>query len=435
MRDLQPANRRQTLALLFAFFLDASCRGQTQGPPPAPALGTNLADPIARRFYQLRGGAPAWDAGKAQDLRQALAGAQAHGLDPAAFAPKPSAIQDEGLTLAALAYAKALAFGVVEPRKIEPVFTLDRNEPDLAAGLAQALQQDDPAGWLASLAPADDAYKALSAAYLQALNASGLAKAPVHGAPIGQSMAPADQARQLAVNLERRRWLTRATPDHRIDVNTAAAFLDYFSSGQAPTRILTVVGREDHHTPSIQGEFHRLVANPPWRVPKDIAEKEIFPKGAAYMRREDMHWVNGRLEQAPGPRSALGLVKFDVQDPYDIYLHDTPSKSLFAAPDRHRSHGCVRVQNAVDFARQIAGETGRSDAFDEALASDTTSAVELGQSIPVRMLYHTAYFDEGGQLLLTSDVYGADDKLAAALGLRQAAAAAQIREASVLFGP
>jgi murein L,D-transpeptidase YcbB/YkuD len=435
MRDRQLATRRQSLALLFGVLIDASCKAQKASTPAAPVLGTSLADPTARRFYQLRGGSPAWDAGKAQSLEQAVAGAQAHGLDPAAFAPKPATNQDEGLTLCALAYAKALAFGVVEPQRIHSVFTLERNDPDLASGLAEALQQDDPAAWLTSLAPADEAYEAFSGAYLQALNASGLAKAPVQGAPIGQSLAPADQARQLAVNLERRRWLTRATPEHRIDVNTAAAFLEYFKPDQAPARILTVVGREDHQTPSIQGQFHRLVANPPWRVPMDIARKEIFPKGAGYMRREGMRWVNGRLEQRPGPRSALGLVKFDVEDPYDIYLHDTPSKRLFAAPDRHLSHGCVRVQNAVDFARQIAGETSRGDAFEAALASDKTRAVELRQTIAVRMLYHTAYLDEGGQLLLAPDIYGADDRLAAALGLRQAAAAAQAQEPAALLGP
>src|SRR5204863_1519484 len=147
----------------------------------------------------------------------------------------------------------------------------------------------------------------------------------------------------------------------------------------------TVVGRDDHPTPSIQGAFHRLVANPPWRIPTEIAEKEILPKGGGYMRREDMHFVGDRLEQEPGPRSALGLVKFDVEDPYDIYLHDTPSKSLFAQPERHRSHGCVRVQNALDLARLIAGQAGKADAFEQALASRDTAEVDIGQAIPVRM--------------------------------------------------
>jgi murein L,D-transpeptidase YcbB/YkuD len=196
-----------------------------------------------------------------------------------------------------------------------------------------------------------------------------------------------------------------------------------------------VVGKDDHATPSIEAAFHRLVANPPWRVPKDIAEKEILSKGPDYMAREDMHMEDGQVVQAPGPKSALGLVKFDVEDPYDIYLHDTPSKSWFAAAERHRSHGCVRVQGAVDFARRIAAETGKAEKFDQALASKDTSEVDLGQSIAVRMLYHTAYFDQTGEVLYAPDVYGADDRLAAALGFGQAAAAARRPEGDADLGP
>jgi murein L,D-transpeptidase YcbB/YkuD len=170
-------------------------------------------------------------------------------------------------------------------------------------------------------------------------------------------------------------------------------------------------------------------------VPDDIAQREVFPKGDGYMASQDMHMEDGHVVQAPGPKSALGLVKFDVEDPYDIYLHDTPSKSLFAASERHRSHGCVRVQNAVAFGRGIAAETGKGDAFDRALASQDTSEVDLGQSIPVRLLYHTAYRDQTGRVVLARDVYGTDDALAAALGLGQAAAATRATEPEALFGP
>jgi murein L,D-transpeptidase YcbB/YkuD len=385
----------------------------------------------------MRGGRTVWDRAGAQKLTEIVAGARAHGLDPAAFAPKrlPRLTDDEAVTVAALAYAKALATGFVEPRKIERIFTLKPNSVDLAAGLSQALEHGDLAGWYAALAPQDGEYRALSAAYLAALGQSGLASAPASGAPVGHSFAPADQARQLAANLERRRWLNRTPPEHRIDVNTAGAFLNYFKPGQAPFATRTVVGRDDHPTPCLEASFKRLIANPPWRVPTDIAAKEILPKGEGYMAREDMHMEDGRVVQAPGPKSALGLVKFDVEDPYDIYLHDTPSKSWFAQDERHRSHGCVRVENAVAFARGIASETGKADAFDQALGSQDTSEVALGQSIPVRLVYHTAYLDQSGRVLLGRDVYGTDAALAAALGFGQAAAATRQAEPEALFGP
>ncbi len=427
--------RRRSLTLSLSALALSACGG----PAVQGSVGQNLSDPIGRRFYAQRGWRAAWTPALARSLTAAIAGARSHGLDPHAFAPKSadaaSAGSDESLTLAALAYGKALANGFVPPAKVEPIFTLERNRVDLAAGLAGAIQSGGIGAWLAGLAPADAEYRALSAAYLAALGQTGLSSPPGQGAPVGSSMAPVDQARQLAANLERRRWLERAPPAHRIDVNTAGAFLDYFKPGQTVQAARVVVGRQDHPTPSIQAAFHKLIANPPWRVPPDIAEKEIIPKGAGYMARQDMHWVGGgRLEQAPGPKSALGRVKFDVEDPYDIYLHDTPSKSLFALPERHRSHGCVRVENALGLANEIAGETGRADAFNAALSGEEMREVDLGQSIAVRMLYHTAYLGPTGQVLLAPDVYGTDDALAAALGFGQAAAARR-QEGEALFGP
>jgi murein L,D-transpeptidase YcbB/YkuD len=431
-------NRRQSFGVIALALTSPGCSRPDQ-PVSGPSVGQTLSDPTARRFYEQRGWRQAWTPSLAQSLQDAIAGARAHGLAPSAFQPKGAdesgpPLADENLTISALAYAKALALGALDPHRIESIFTLERNSVDLGVGLEVALQRGDIASWFASLAPADPEYQALSAAYVSALGQSGLPAAPPRGAPIGSSMAPADQARQLAANLERRRWLSRPPPGHRIDVNTAVALFSYLSPGAPSLAGRAVVGRQDHPTPSIQAAFHRLIANPPWRVPRDIAEKEILPKGRGYLARERMRFVGGQLEQAPGPKSALGRVKFDVEDPYDIYLHDTPAKALFAAPDRHRSHGCVRVQHAVALARGIAAETGRADAFDRALASADTREVELGQSIPVRMLYHTAHLDPDGRVLLAPDVYGADDRLAAALGFGQAVAASQ-QEPEVLLGP
>jgi murein L,D-transpeptidase YcbB/YkuD len=424
--------RRHTVILGAAALL-ASCDDWRSGGN----VGRRVSDPAARRFYRRLDWRPAWTDAKAKALVQITNGAAAHGLDPKAFAPKVAQglSSDESLTLSALAYAKALASGFVDPKRIEPVFTLDRNEVELEAGLVRALEAGDLKGWFDQLPPQDDEYKALSAAYLAALGQTRLSSPPTEGAPVGQSMAPADQARQLAANLERRRWLSRTPPVHRIDVNTAGAFFGYFIDGSQVHSARTVVGRDDHPTPSIQAAFRRVIANPVWRVPTRIAEKEILPKGRGYLASQHMRFVNGRLVQAPGPKNALGQVKFDVEDPYDIYLHDTPAKALFAETDRHRSHGCVRVEGAVDFARGVADETGKAQAFDEALASQATTPVELGQSIAVRMLYHTAYLDETGQVLLDDDVYGTDDQLAKALGMRQAAARARATEPAADVGP
>jgi murein L,D-transpeptidase YcbB/YkuD len=225
-----------------------------------------------------------------------------------------------------------------------------------------------------------------------------------------------DRARILAVNLERRRWLDRAPPATRIDVNTAAAELHYFKDGAEKDRRRVVVGQPDWETPELGSPIARLVANPPWTVPESIAKEEILPKGAAYMAKENIVMKNGRLVQEPGPKSALGLVKFDMLNDEQIYLHDTPAKALFASTQRHASHGCSRVENAVEFARLLAQDDGKLEAFDKAMATKEETPVELSTRIPVRLLYHSAYLD-GGRVVFRTDPYAWDDKVAAALGL------------------
>jgi murein L,D-transpeptidase YcbB/YkuD len=228
----------------------------------------------------------------------------------------------------------------------------------------------------------------------------------------------ADRARILAVNLERRRWLERQTAPTRIDVNTAAAHLDYWRDGSQADRRRVVVGQPDWETPEIGSPLFQLVANPDWTVPDSIAEEEILPKGAGYMASQNMKMVNGRIVQQPGPKSALGLVKFDLSNKHAIYLHDTPAKALFATNDRHSSHGCARVHDAIGFARMIADHAGVREKFDKALASGDKTAVPLGEKIPVRFLYHTAYV-EGGKVVFRTDPYGWDETLAQALGFEK----------------
>jgi murein L,D-transpeptidase YcbB/YkuD len=225
-----------------------------------------------------------------------------------------------------------------------------------------------------------------------------------------------ERARILAVALERRRWLERAPAQTRIDVNTAAAELSYYRDGGLANRRRVVVGQPDWETPELGSPIVRLVANPPWTVPESIAEEELLPKGPGYLAKENIKMENGRLVQQPGPKSALGLVKFDMSNKHAIYLHDTPAKALFASTARHASHGCARVEDALGFARMLAEHQGQLEAFDKALATKKETGVSLPNQIPVRLLYHSAYFD-GGKVVFRTDPYGWDDKVAQAMGL------------------
>jgi murein L,D-transpeptidase YcbB/YkuD len=192
--------------------------------------------------------------------------------------------------------------------------------------------------------------------------------------------------------------------------------LDYWRDGQHVDRRKVVAGEPDKQTPQIQAPIVNLVAYPTWTVPKSIAESEIAEKGSGWLAANDFSMKNGHYVQASGPKNSLGIVKFDMDDKYAIYLHDTPAKALFGMPDRHRSHGCVRVEDAVAFANGIASEQGIQDQFQKAMAKQDEGYVKLKKPIPVRLLYQTAYWD-GSRIQFRPDVYGWDDNVAAALGL------------------
>jgi murein L,D-transpeptidase YcbB/YkuD len=464
-------------------------------------LRAAVSDPRVVRFYEARGWQPAWNEATARSLVEAIGQAPVHALDANTFLGEAGrsdapAAREAGLSLAALSYAEALARGRVDPKRLHADYGIPRPNPNLAAGLNQAVQQGQVAEWLAGLAPQDEEYRMLSDAYVaaarhsrgeranpipdgaairpggsdrrlaaiaEALRARGYLAAPTQeqAAPQQQpqqkqparpaatrytpdmvaavrrlqeengleangmigadtlaalNQGSGDRARILAANLERRRWLPRDLPGTRIDVNTADATLTYWRDGRVVDRRRVVTGQPGNETPELLSPIFRLVANPTWTVPESIAEEEILPKGSGYMARNRMTMRDGQIVQASGPGNSLGLVKFDMRNDESIYLHDTPAKALFAQSERHRSHGCVRVQDALGFAALIAEHEGVTDDWREATAAEDETFVRLPREIPVRLLYHTAFVD-GGRLRFRPDDYGWDEDLTVALGL------------------
>ncbi|HUP67497.1 MAG TPA: L,D-transpeptidase family protein [Sphingomicrobium sp.] len=230
------------------------------------------------------------------------------------------------------------------------------------------------------------------------------------------SYGPAQRARQLAVAMERLRWLQRDPPKTRIDVNTAASFLDYWRDGQHADHRKVINGESDKPTPQLQAPIVNLVAKPTWNIPEGIAAKELVTKSGSWLASNGYTQKNGRWIQKSGPKNSLGLVKFDMDDDQAIYLHDTPAKAVFAETDRHRSHGCVRVENAVQFATGLAQQEGIDDKFSQAMAKDDEAFIKLPNPIPVRLLYQTAFWD-GSRIQFRRDVYGWDQNIAKALEL------------------
>ncbi len=407
--------------------------------------------------------------------------------------------KDIALTRAALDYASAVSMGKVDPTTVEEIFTLHRNVVDVSAGLNSALDGHTLTDWFKALPPQDKGYVGLSGAYLRyrdiaikggwpafkpgptikpgdsnakvpaiaaRLLAEGDLAQPVtgdvydddlvaamkifqqrHGVPddgvIGadtqdelQATAQ-DRARMIATNMERRRWLARVVAPERIDVNTAASILVYWKDDKPVHGALVINGRGNKATPSIEASFTTILADPPWNVPADIAKAEIFTKGKGYLAAEDMYIAaDGHVVQRAGPHSALGLVKFEMQDQFAIYLHDTPSRGLFSRYQRHLSHGCVRVQDAVEFARLLLQDTpDQLAAFDAAEAARDTKRVNMGRSIPVRMLYWTAFMTGADRVAFRKDVYGWDTKLGEALGVGGLSFKATVRGKADDVGP
>jgi murein L,D-transpeptidase YcbB/YkuD len=216
--------------------------------------------------------------------------------------------------------------------------------------------------------------------------------------------------------MERLRWLQRDPPKTRIDVNTAASFLDYYRDGQHADHRKVINGEADKPTPQLQAPMFQLVAKPTWTVPKGIGEKELADKGAGWLSANGFEMKDGQYVQKSGPKNSLGLVKFDMKDDQAIYLHDTPAKAVFAMDDRHRSHGCVRVENAIQFATALAEQEGVLDQFQKAMQKDEPTFIKLPNQIPVRLLYQTAFWD-GSRIQFRDDVYGWDENIAKALEL------------------
>jgi murein L,D-transpeptidase YcbB/YkuD len=391
------------------------------------ALATGAVDP--RKIYEVytvpipkadivRGLNQAVERG---GLRQWLAGlapqdAEYKALSDAYVGYRQKAGQEQR---AAVATGEQIKPGKSDPR-VPQIRDGLRANGYLAQAQAPASQPDTKTNAKAKAAPAErNVYSADMVAAVKKVQADyGIEADGVIGNSTLEALntGARDRARILAINLERRRWLERNPPATRIDVNTAATELHYYKDGTEKDRRRVVVGQPDWETPELGSPIFRLVANPPWTVPESIAEEEILPKGAAYMAKENIVMKNGRLVQQPGPKSALGLVKFDMTNNEAIYLHDTPAKALFASNQRHSSHGCIRVHNAVEFARLLAQDDGKLEAFDKAMATKEETPVQLSNQIPVRLLYHSAYLD-GGRVVFRTDPYAWDDKLAAALGL------------------
>lgn len=231
-----------------------------------------------------------------------------------------------------------------------------------------------------------------------------------------------DRIGAIMANMERWRWLPAELPTHRIQVNIAAAVLTVFEGDRPVKSMRAVTGRPGDETPMLQSNIHSIVINPPWNVPTSIATRELWPKERAskgYLARNGFRVIGTpatgqRLQQAAGPTSALGRLKFDFDNPFSVYLHDTPSRAKFASYSRLASHGCVRLEKPRDLAELVLKDDPKwtNGAVQAAIDAGPTRRVALPQQVAVYLLYWTAFASGNGQMNFRDDPYGWDKLLA-----------------------
>jgi murein L,D-transpeptidase YcbB/YkuD len=300
--------------------------------------------------------------------------------------------------------------GAIDPRVAELRARLEAGEG--LAPLPPASPEEDRQSFDPALRAAVEAFQAR-----HGLTVDGV----VGPATLGVLRLPIEaRIRQIQINMERWRWLPRdlAQGGNRYVMIDEAGFrLRAVQAGRPPLILRVIVGKEYTRTPSFSNRISQVILNPSWHVPASIARNEIWPKAKkdpSYLAREGIQVEpDGGLRQVPGPKNALGRIKFLFPNPYNVYLHDTPARSLFSQTRRAFSHGCIRLENPLELADWIfAGDPDWSpERLRAALDTGRERAVKLPRPVPIHLTYLTAWVEDDGTVSFRRDLYGRDEPL------------------------
>lgn len=222
---------------------------------------------------------------------------------------------------------------------------------------------------------------------------------------------------QIVVNMERSRWVPVNITGNYVVINIPEYRLHVYENDSLAWSMKVVVGAAAHKTVIFNGNIKYIVFSPYWNVPTSILRKEVLPgikRNPNYLASHNMEWNGNSVRQKPGPKNSLGLVKFLFPNSHDIYLHDTPSKSLFGESSRAFSHGCIRLAEPQRFAEYLLrnDSSWNTQKIVEAMNSGKEKYVTLKDPVPVFIAYFTAWVDRQGKLNFRNDVYGRDFRLA-----------------------
>ena len=233
------------------------------------------------------------------------------------------------------------------------------------------------------------------------------------------NISVAQRIKTLIVNMERCRWISNDITKSKelIVINIPAYELTYFRNGIPALRSKVVVGKALNKTVVFSASMQYIAFSPYWNIPASILKKEILPaieQNENYLAEHNMEWHDTYVRQKPGGDNSLGKVKFMFPNSNNIYLHDTPSKSLFNNEDRAFSHGCIRVAKPTELANIILQNDSNwsPEKIDEAMNSDTETLYTLKNKIPVYIGYFTSWVDDKGIVHFYEDIYNRDQRLA-----------------------
>jgi murein L,D-transpeptidase YcbB/YkuD len=371
-------------------------------------------------FYAARNYAPLWSSegrpnARAKSIIAQLKNAAADGLDPADY-PVPAfdaaadverfADDDIRLTNSALTFARHLATGRVAPTRVLAEVDYGNHAPDPADILRKITEAGDAGAALESYNPPHEGFRALKAKLAE--------------------LKPGQEIDRVLANMERWRWLPRDLGKTYVMVNVPDFSLKVVHDHQEQWRTKIIAGKPQTPTPLLSAAMDNVLVNPSWHVPQSIIQNELLPRyggdpnifsrmGLEVKRRPD-----GSLSvtQPPGAANALGRIKFNFPNKFQVYLHDTPDKRLFANDKRAFSHGCMRVQDPTKFGEimlhlAMNGPTPNSQQLSALFGRDERT-FKLTERPMVHLTYQTAFVD-GGRLVLRDDIYGFDARISAIL--------------------
>lgn len=263
-----------------------------------------------------------------------------------------------------------------------------------------------------------------------------------HGTAAAMAETVDQRIDQVVASMERWRWMPRQLEPNHVFVNIGGQYLQLITDGTVALQTRVVVGKPTNQTVAFRAAITSITLNPPWNVPDSIATKEILPllkRNPGYLAANRLQIVGDnsesdgagidwhgysrfpyQLRQTPGTGNSLGVLKFNMPNGNDIYLHDTPSKGLFMRARRAFSHGCVRVQDPLRLAATLIGKDDFTpEKIKQRIADGQTRTVPLAKPLPIYLFYFTAWVDSDGTLQMHDDIYGYDHSIMAQIAKKR----------------